>query len=59
MTANVRWLSEPRTCECRQVIAATIEETLTCAYGWRWVPGTGWVHHWPLRRRSKPLAVTP
>jgi len=32
------------------MIAAAIEETLGCADGWRWVPGTGWVHRWPLQR---------
>jgi hypothetical protein len=52
VTANVHWAGEPGRCECSRVIVATIDETLTCPYGWRWVPGTGWVHSWPLRRRT-------
>ena len=44
------WPGQPAACTCTRMIAAAIEETLGCADGWRWVPGTGWVHRWPLQR---------
>jgi hypothetical protein len=53
MTAPVRWAGEPEQCSCIRIVVATIEETLACPYGWRLVPGTGWVHSWPPRRQPR------
>ena len=45
-----RWPGQPETCTCTRMVVATIEETLACPYGWRYAPGTGWVHVLPARR---------
>lgn len=44
MTGPEHWLGEPAQCTCARMVVATLEETLGCPAGWRWVPGTGWVH---------------
>jgi hypothetical protein len=44
------WPGEPTACTCTQMIAATLEETLSCPMAWRYVPGTGWLHLLPARR---------
>ena len=38
------WPGEPEQCTCTRLVVATLEETLGCPAGWRYAPGTGWVH---------------
>ncbi len=52
------WPGQPAACTCTRMITAAIEDTLACPGGWRWVPGTGWVHRWPLQRHSLTARVT-
>ena len=39
------WTDEPATCQCKRMIVETLEETLACPLGWKWVAGIErWVH---------------
>jgi hypothetical protein len=41
---------EPVRCTCKQVFAATLEETLTCPARWIGIKGLGWFHAMPAGR---------
>jgi hypothetical protein len=55
---QVLWPGEPVQCQCARTVVASIEETLDCPRGWKWVPGTGWVHSWPRPMRRAQLSET-
>ena len=48
MTRNDRrapWPGEPARCTCTRMVEATLEETLDCPAGWRWLPwAASWIH---------------
>jgi hypothetical protein len=46
------WPGQPLRCTCTRMVVATLEETLGCPFGWRYVPGTGWAHPRPARWAS-------
>lgn len=57
MNPNPPWPGQPQQCACTRIVVATLAETMACPYGWRLVPGAGWVHTWPPRRRDKRPAA--
>ena len=45
-------MKPPQACTCTLVAVATLAETLDCPAVWMEVPGQGWFHILPARRRA-------